>query len=802
MSFSLPRPGDKYDQKTLEVAFETIEKIARTLWESTNSLASRGFTGQIQAVVTNAAADLTVTVEASAKDYPITAEVFEHDPTGVALQTFSVTADGVKTKVDYPALGNRPLPQRELERWWLRLTNAAGLQQWFGPTAADRDALPYGAVSVKDGVITIEYDDDVRSIIITVPSGKTKTWSGLTGGGTKTYTVATDALDDASHEAALALDETRATYVVDVTGGGDTRTMFRGSLKGPKAANVVAKLPATVTDAVADLTLIITATPFAYPVTWAVYEDDPTTTAIATGTAVADTTYTKAGVAALGNRALPLRELRRWWVKTTDATGAERLWGPTSADRDAVPNAAVTAVGSVIKVDYDDDTDTVKITVPGGKTKTFAGLSGSGTSTYTVGDALDDTTTEAPLGLDEQRGTYKVEVQGPSTGIWITVFNGKLLGPKGDNVTAKLSAAVTNGTADLTLILGGSSTAYSVTWAVYQDSPTSTAIASGTASSAGSIDHTTVGAFGSIALPLKEMRKWWVKTTDVHGLEKWHGPTSADRDAIPGGAVTSGGGALKCDYDDDTESIVVTIPGGRTRTWSGLSGGGTHTYTVTDALDDSSTEAALTASEERGTYVVTYTGGGKTMTLFRGTILGSGLDSEIDVTVSTADDKYTFTYSVPGGSSAQLRTDTGSWAAAPSSPFDVTRNARGGADKAIQLRAIRSSDSYAGAPKTFTVPAQTKISCSVTSFHANKDSSTQMSISWSESGIPSGCLRYVSYSIDGAEQGNSASDGSVTSPYTVTSVTLGSAPKGTLNLSIEKDGVVIASRTQRGLFTT
>jgi hypothetical protein len=61
------------------------------------------------------------------------------------------------------------------------------------------------------------------------------------------------------------------------------------------------------------------------------------------------------------------------------------------------------------------DTDSIRVTVPSGKTKTWnaAALLAAGSPVvYTVGDLLDDATTESALAIDEKRGTYLVEYTG------------------------------------------------------------------------------------------------------------------------------------------------------------------------------------------------------------------------------------------------------------------------------------------------------------------------------------------------------------------------------------------------------
>jgi hypothetical protein len=102
------------------------------------------------------------------------------------------------------------------------------------------------------------------------------------------------------------------------------------------------------------------------------------------------------------------------------------MGGPEAADRDALPTGYIqienNRTDAKIRMVFDDDTDTIKVTVPSGKTKTWnkAALTAAGSPvTYTVGDVLDDTTTETALGVDEKRGTYLVEYTGG--GVTITI---------------------------------------------------------------------------------------------------------------------------------------------------------------------------------------------------------------------------------------------------------------------------------------------------------------------------------------------------------------------------------------------
>lgn len=209
----------------------------------------------------------------------------------------------------------------------------------------------------------------------------------------------------------------------------------------PAAPATSGSVSALVTNDTADLTVRVTGGPGSWPVAWFLYEDDPAGLPLASGTATADTSLTKLspGLAVLGARPLPLREVRRWFLKLLDANGLTAWGASASADRDALPEGTVTPrdyrADAELAVAYDDDTDSVRVTVPGGKTKTWAGLSGSGTVVYAVGDPLDDATTEGALALDETREGYTVEIQGGGT--WVPKFDGALHGPPSSPPTVR-----------------------------------------------------------------------------------------------------------------------------------------------------------------------------------------------------------------------------------------------------------------------------------------------------------------------------------------------------------------------------
>lgn len=276
-------------------------------------------------------------------------------------------------------------------------------------------------------------------------------------------------------------------------------------------------------------------------------------------------------------------------------------------------------------------------------------------------------------------------------------------------MTAKIAAAVTNATADLTIDVIASTVDYPISVKVYEGAPSGVPLVDTAVAANATLTKVDFAALGGRALPLREVQRWWVLLENSAGVQQWTGPTAADRDALPNGTVTRLGSSLKCEYDGDTDTISITLANGATKVFSGLIGPGTATYTVGDAVTTGSVEAALAADEERSTYTVTYTGGGISEVFYRGSLYGANKDytqGALEVLVTPSATKYTFSYGAVTGHTIQMRTDGGAYGAAAASPFDVTRNAAGGADKVVQLRALRNSDSFEGAPRTITVPAQ------------------------------------------------------------------------------------------------
>lgn len=162
------------------------------------------------------------------------------------------------------------------------------------------------------------------------------------------------------------------------------------------------------------------------------------------------------GTIAIAGRPLPAgKDSIAWRVVITDVSGQPWGFGPASANRDPLPNGhAVLSnyrANPVFTMDFDPDTDSIRVTVPGAKTKTWdsAALALAGSPvTYTVGDALDDATTESALTVDETRSGYTVEYEGGTT--WVQIGPGITLHgqPKNPPTALITSTPNTNGDAE------------------------------------------------------------------------------------------------------------------------------------------------------------------------------------------------------------------------------------------------------------------------------------------------------------------------------------------------------------------
>lgn len=192
--------------------------------------------GRLRSSVSSAGvADLFLAVEGASSVFPVSAAVYQDDPTSAAMVTHTFNSAGEIGPADYAALNDISLPPKQSKQWWAKLTDAFGNVAWAF-TMADRNSVPGGAVTADDykstPALVCKYDEDVEKIVVTTPDGKTKTWSGLSGGGKKTYTVGVTALDDASTESEMGFGVSRSPYVVDYSAGGRSVELYDGPLHG------------------------------------------------------------------------------------------------------------------------------------------------------------------------------------------------------------------------------------------------------------------------------------------------------------------------------------------------------------------------------------------------------------------------------------------------------------------------------------------------------------------------------------------------------------------------------------------
>jgi hypothetical protein len=228
----------------------------------------------------------------------------------------------------------------------------------------------------------------------------------------------------------------------------------------PAPPAMSAKMHAAVTNAAATVTADVTAGVSDWPVTASIYEGSPDSAPLVTQILNAPAT-----VAVPGTRALPLRELLQWWTKLVNVAGEVQWVGPEAADRDALPTGYIqieqNRTDAKIRMVFDDDTDSIRVTVPSGKTKTWdkAALVAAGSPVvYTVGDLLDDATTESALSIDEKRGTYLVEYTGGGQTVTIAppfVLSGALS-------STALVVTVTPGPTSYSIVWSGSGVVVSI----------------------------------------------------------------------------------------------------------------------------------------------------------------------------------------------------------------------------------------------------------------------------------------------------------------------------------------------------
>lgn len=235
----------------------------------------------------------------------------------------------------------------------------------------------------------------------------------------------------------------------------------------------------------------------------------------------------------------------------------------------------------------------------------------------------------------------------------------------GVSATALLKPVVSGATAALTLTVQGPEAAFPVTAEIMEDDPDGASLVpTHTFTAPGAIGPEQYPALAARELPLRELRRWYARVADADG-NVTSAFAAADRDALPGGVVTprdqQSRPTLVCLYDDDTDRVQITVPGGRTVTHppldaEPLGGSGTFTYVVGDRLDDGSTEPRLTVGETRPGYRVRYQGGGTWQTIWDGVLHGDvGAPPVVETRVVLSPDQKKASVYVRVASSARER---------------------------------------------------------------------------------------------------------------------------------------------------
>jgi hypothetical protein len=253
-----------------------------------------------------------------------------------------------------------------------------------------------------------------------------------------------------------------------------------------------------------------------------------------------------------------------------------------------------------------------------------------------------------------------------------------VLDPAPPAMTARMHAAVTNGTAEVSSDVTAGVSDWPVQVQIYEGSPNTTPLVDTTISAPTLISSATFPVLAGRALPLRELLQWWTKLRNAAGEIEWVGPEAADRDALPTGYIqvetNRSDAKIRMVFDDDTDTIKVTVPSGKTKTWNKaalIAAGSPVTYTVGDVLDDTTTESALAIDEKRGTYLVEYTGGGQVVTIAPPFVLSGPLSSAaLVVTVTPGPTSYSIVWS---GAGVTVSIDGGGYGTPSASPIVVTR---------------------------------------------------------------------------------------------------------------------------------
>jgi hypothetical protein len=492
-----------------------------------------------------------------------------------------------------------------------------------------------------------------------------------------------DTLGAISYTATKPLAGTQRGLMFDPrTATGDTGDVRKNILDAAPSA-LAGYIKATPTNGLADLILTIAGSASNWPVAVDLYEDDPLAAAVYSTVVTTGTTLSAGTIPALAGRTLPNRALRRWFLRLTDVAG-EVKWAFAAADRDPLPNGVVTpndykAAPSLVCF-YDTDTDIIRVTVPGGKTKTFTGLvtSGTGSVTYTVGDALDDATFESALAIGETRTTYLVEYQGG--GQYLTLFTGPLHGatPAGPSLTV----TPTSGSSSVSIAYSSSvAVDLSINGAAYSAAPASPVVVTRPSAGSAALEYTFratgtgVTVTDSVTIPALDLDTNTV-TPDL--VVTPSNPTTTAQDFTVSATNPSGGAA---------PGVFVLL--------KGTTGSGSVSGAISDGV-----EKTLSSGEVVTVNRAAFDTTAQVSATFRATIAGQGTERiqrtvlnqvkttfgpSLDVTATPGSSSYSIAYTGSGGT-VQLSIDGGAYATAAASPIVVTRPAAGQPSKVYAFR--------------------------------------------------------------------------------------------------------------------
>lgn len=255
-------------------------------------------------------------------------------------------------------------------------------------------------------------------------------------------------------------------------------------------------------------------------------------------------------------------------------------------------------------------------------------------------------------------------------------------------------------------------------------------------------------------------------------------------------AITPNTGGHTATVTYDAGGLSVTPASGQTLST-------TTDWNTTGSVDYTITKPAAGGTPRRVTFTVSALG------------FADGTDSidvepdeinppDLDVVPTPGTTSYTITYTV-SATTFEYSTDGAAYASVPASPFTVSRNAPAGATKELTFRAIRDGVTVT-APVTIPPQELGIISLSISSNPTFTDSTNELAVTWTTSGMPTGVKYNVSY-VQGGSDGAEGFANDVSSVYTFSGVS-GTTASGSVRVDAEYLGTVIATRTRAGTWTT